>query len=205
MTMKLYGSITSPYVRKVRITLIEKKIDFQLEQSYLTGTPPMIDGVNPLGKVPALELVDGTLIFDSAVIVDYLEGLNPVGHLIPDDRHQRMLVKRWESLADGMLDAAVLVLLESRRENPVERSQAWIDKQQGKVDRTMAYLAQQLADHNWCHGDGFTLADIAVGTALLWIEFRFPSNDWRQRYPNLDRLAHKLMQRKSFQETLPPG
>ncbi|MBU6467842.1 MAG: glutathione S-transferase N-terminal domain-containing protein [Betaproteobacteria bacterium] len=203
--MKLYGSITSPYVRKVRITLIEKKIDFTLEQGYLNGTPPMIDGVNPLGKVPALELDDGTLIYDSAVIVDYLEGLNPVGHLIPDDRHQRMLVKRWESLADGMLDAAILVLLETRREKPEERSQAWIDKHQGKVDRTMAFLSHQLAESNWCQGDSFTLADIAVGSALLWIEFRFPNNDWRQRYPNLDRLVTKLMQRKSFQETPPQG
>jgi len=201
--MKLYGSVTSPYVRKVRVTLIEKKIDFVLEQGYLTGNPPMIDGVNPLGKVPALELDDGTLIYDSAVIVDYLEGLNPVGHLIPEDRHQRMLVKRWEALSDGLLDAAVLVLLETRRENPAERSQAWIDKQQGKVDRAMAYMSQQLGEKNWCQGDAFTLADISVGSALLWIEFRFPNNNWRKQYPNLDRLVTKLAQRKSFQDTPP--
>ncbi len=203
--MKLYGSVTSPYVRKVRVTLIEKKIDFVLEQGYLNGNPPMINGVNLLGKVPALELDDGTLIFDSAVIVDYLEGLNPVGHLIPDDRHQRMLVKRWEALSDGLLDAAVLVLLESRRENPAERSQAWIDKQQGKVDHAMAYMSQQLGEKNWCQGDSFTLADISVGSALLWIEFRFPHNDWRKQYPNLDRLVTKLVQRKSFQDTPPQG
>lgn len=202
MSMKLFGTHTSPYVRKVRVVALEKHIDFEFITEGAVGESALVVQHNPLGKIPALALDDGFNLFDSPVIVDYLDDISPVGHLFPDNVRERALVKRWEALADGMLDAAVLVFMENRRpEN--ERSPAWIEKQMGKVERSLAFLSQELGKKSYCMGDSMTLADVAVGCALFWLAFRFPELDWQKRYPNLHALAEKLGQRKSFQETIP--
>jgi glutathione S-transferase len=201
--MKLLGSVTSPFVRKVRVVLLEKRIDFEFVTDYLAGGDrPLIDQHNPLGKIPALVLDDGLCLFDSQVITEYLDAISPVGHLIPEPTRDRTLVKRWEALADGILDAGVAIVLEKRRPAN-EQSPAWMERQKGKMERGVAMMARELGSRPWCMGEAFNLADIATGCTLLWLDFRFPEMGWRKQYPNLDALANKLAKRKSFQETPP--
>ncbi len=200
--MKLLGSVTSPFVRKVRVVLLEKRIDFEFVTDCMAGAEPLIEQYNPLGKIPALVLDDGVCLFDSQVITEYLDAISPVAHLIPEPTRERSLVKRWEALADGVLDAGVAIVLELRRpEN--ERSPAWMARQRGKLERGLAAMSKELGQRQWCTSEAMNLADIATGCALLWLDFRFPDLGWRGQYPNLDALAKKLAQRKSFKETPP--
>lgn len=203
--MKLIGSTTSPYVRKVRIVMAEKKLDYQfvLEDVWASGTT--IAQSNPLGKVPCLIMEDGGAVFDSRVIVEYLDTLTPVGKLIPASGRERAEVKCWEALADGMADAAVLIRLEETQRGDGERSDAWLARQRKKVDDALDAMSKGLGDSPWCNGNHYSLADIAVGCALGWIQFRFPDIDWRGRHPNLSRLMDKLGERPSFRESAPKG
>ncbi len=202
--MKLLGSVTSPFVRKVRVVLLEKHIDFEFVTDAMVGAAPVIERHNPLAKIPALVLDDGLTLFDSQVITEYLDAISPVGHLIPATPRERAVVKRWEAMADGILDAGVAIVLEKRR--PVgERSPAWMEKQKGKMERGLALMAQELGGHAWCTGDSLSLSDLATGALLFWLDFRFPELTWRITYPNLVQLADKLGQRKSFRETMPPA
>ncbi len=200
--MKLVGSYTSPYVRKTRVVLAEKKIDceFVIDSPWTdsSGVPDL----NPLGKIPVLVLDDDTRLFDSRVIVEYLDGVAPNNKLLPAPARERALVKRWEALADGLIDAAVAILLEGRRADG-ERSEGWIARQQLKIERALAALAADLGDDAWCHGTAISLADIAVGCALGYLDFRQPALDWRGAHPNLARLQDKLLQRASFNDTVP--
>ena len=203
--MKLIGTTTSPYVRKVRIVMIEKKLDYVLVPEDVWSAQSTITEVNPLGKVPCLVMEAGEALFDSRVIVEYLDTLSPVGNLIPPVGRERAEVKTWEALADGVLDALILARLEASwagRSNS-ERSQAWIDRQMGKVHGSLKAMSKGLGDKAFCSGIHLSLADIAVGCALGYLDFRFPQFDWRSGYPNLQKLHDKLMQRPSFLETVP--
>ena len=192
--MKLIGSTTSPYVRKVRIVMAEKKLDYQFLLDNVWSADTRIAASNPLGKVPCLVMEGGEAVFDSRVIVEYLDTLSPVGKLIPSTGRERAEVKTWEALADGLLDAAILVRLENTFEGrkPSERSQAWIDRQMDKVHASLKAMAQGLGDKPFCSGIHLSLSDIAVGCALGWLEFRFPEIGWRAEYPNLAKLMDKL-------------
>ena len=202
--MKLLGSPLSPYTRKVRIVLAEKKIDCDFEVVDVNPADNPVNAHNPLGKVPALLLDDGTALFDSRVIVEFLDGASPLARLIPEENRERVAVRRWEALADGSLDAGLLIRYESLRPKK-EQSAAWTDKQASKLKRGLAVIAAELGDKPWCHGDRYTLADIAVGCCLGWVDFRKPGNvDWRTEYPNLDRFYGKLMERPAFADTAPP-
>ena len=203
--MKLIGATTSPYVRKVRIVMAEKKLDYQFVQENVWADDTHISASNPLGKVPCLVMEGGEAVFDSRVIVEYLDTLSPVGKLIPSTGRERAEVKTWEALADGLLDAAILVRLENTFEGrkPSERSQAWIDRQMDKVHASLKAMAQGLGDKPFCSGIHLSLSDIAVGCALGWLEFRFPDIGWRAEYPNLAKLMDKLAQRASFADTKP--
>jgi glutathione S-transferase len=205
--MKLIGAITSPYVRKVRIVMAEKKLEYQLVLEDVWAATTTIGQSNPLGKVPCLVMEGGEALFDSRVIVEDLDTLSPVGKLIPVVGRERAEVKTWEALADGVLDALILARLEAtwphRREG--ERSQAWIDRQLGKTHDSLKAMSQGLGDKPFCTGNYMTLADIAVGCTLGYIDFRFPQIDWRTPHPNLARLYEKLIQRPSFTDTQPPG
>ena len=207
MSMKLIGSPASPYVRKVRVVLAEKKLDCQFVTENVWAEGTTIGSANPLGKVPCL-IVDGQdAVFDSRVIVEHLDTLSPVGKLIPPAGRHRVEVKTWEALADGLLDAAILARLEAtwpgRAE--AERSPAWIARQMKKIDDALAAMSTGLADKPWCSaGVHLTLADIAVGCALGYLDFRFPDLDWRARHANLARLLdERLMPRPSFADTVP--
>ena len=205
--MKLIGSLTSPYVRKVRIVLAEKKLDykFDLEDVWSPGTG--IAEANPLGKVPCLVMEGGEAVFDSRVIVEYVDTLSPVGKLIPLSGRERVEVKTWEALADGLMDAAILARLEATWAGRMaeQRSQAWIDRQMAKVHASLKAMSQGLGDRPWCTGTYHSLADIAVGCALGYLAFRFPDIAWRADYPNLGRLYDKLSLRQSFIDTAPPA
>jgi glutathione S-transferase len=203
--MKLIGSTASPYVRKVRVVLAEKKLDYQFVLENVWADDTAISQSNPLGKVPCLVMEGGEAVFDSRVIVEYLDTLSPVGKLLPPLGRERAEVKTWEALADGMLDAAVLARLEAtwagREEG--QRSQAWIDRQLAKVRQSLQAISDGLGDKPYCGGIHMSLSDIAVGCALGWLAFRFPEIDWREDHPNLAKLHDKLMLRPSFADTVP--
>jgi glutathione S-transferase len=202
--LRLVGSLTSPYVRKVRIVMAEKRIECQLEVEDVWSADSQIQQSNPLGKVPCLIMEDGGAVFDSRVIVEYLDTMTPVAKLIPTTGRERVEVRTWEALADGLLDAAIAVRLERTQRPPEQQSQKWIDRQMGKVDAALEAMAHGLDGKNWCHNNAYSLADIAVGCALGYLDFRFPQIDWRGRYPSLEKLYGRLAARQSFIDTAPP-
>jgi glutathione S-transferase len=204
--MKLIGSLTSPYVRKVRIVMAEKKLDYQHELEDVWASDKIMKS-NPLGKVPCLVLPGGEAIFDSRVIVEYLDTRSPVSRLIPEGSRERIEVRTWEALADGILDAAILARLEQTwaGRTDAQRSPAWVERQLHKIDASLDAVSTGLADKPWCAGIHLSLADIAVGCALDYLTFRFPQIVWRDKHANLARLADKLATRASFADTRPPG
>jgi len=202
--MKLIASLTSPYARKVRIALAEKKFEYELVEAAPFASDTTVPSFNPLGKVPVLVLDDGTNLFDSRVIVEYLDTVSPVSRLIPEPSRQRIIVRRWEALADGICDAASTIVLEGRRTAKLQ-SRDWMDRHRVKIDRGVAELAAELGDKSWCNGEAYSLADIATGCALGYLDFRHPAIDWRGQYPNLVKLAEKLAKRSSFADSLPPA
>ncbi len=201
--MKLIGSLGSPFVRKVRIAMAEKKLDYEFVLENVWAPETVIQQSNPLGKVPCLVMEDGGAMFDSRVIVEYLDTLSPVGKLIPANGRERAEVKCWEALADGVLDAAVLVRLERTQRSQTQQSPEWIARQMGKVDAGLKAMSVGLKETPFCSGTHYTLADVTVGCALGWLSFRFPEIGWRETYPNLAKLFDKLSERQSFKDTLP--
>ncbi|HEX8605527.1 MAG TPA: glutathione S-transferase C-terminal domain-containing protein, partial [Pseudoduganella sp.] len=195
--MKLIGSLSSPYVRKVRVVLAEKKLDCEFELENVWSADTAIHLVNPLGKVPCLVMEDGYVMYDSRVIVDYLDTLTPVCKLLPPNGRERANVKNWEALADGVLDAGVAVRLERTQRPPELQSGAYIERHLTKVARGLASLSERLGDTPWCTGGHYSLADVAVGCALGWFDLRFPEIDWRTPHPNLARLHDRLHERAS--------
>jgi glutathione S-transferase len=200
--MKLVTSLTSPYGRKVRVVLAEKKIPFrlQIENPWLPDSP--VPSLNPLGKVPVLVLEDGVSVFDSRVIVEYLDHVSPVAHLIPSEPKSRMIVRGVEALADGVTDAAVALYLEKKRP-PEQQSADWLVLQEKTLFRGLEALSEALGETPWFLGNSMTLADVACGCMLGYLGLRFPEIDWRGAHPNLAKLADKLATRTSFQETVP--
>ena len=204
--MKLIGSLASPYVRKVRIVMAEKKLDYQFVTEDVWASDAILAS-NPLGKVPCLVMEGGEAVFDSRVIVEYLDARSPLARLIPEPNRERTEVRTWEALADGILDAAILARLEANwpGRTAEQRSQAWIDRQLAKVRASLDAISTGLAEKPWCSGIHMTLADIAVGCALGYLAFRFPQIGWREEQPNLARLADKMNARQSFIDTAPPA
>jgi glutathione S-transferase len=203
--MKLIGAVTSPYARKVRVVMAEKKLDYQFILEDVWSATTQIADSNPLGKVPCLVMEGGEALFDSRVIVEYLDTLSPVGKLIPTMGRERAEVKTWEALADGLCDAAILARLEATwgGRTAEQRSQVWIERQMGKITASLKAMSQGLGERAYCTGTHFSLADVAVGCALGYLDFRFPQINWRSDYANLTRLAEKLATRPSFVDTLP--
>lgn len=202
--MKLFGSLTSPYVRKTRIVLAEKKIDceFVVDNGGQDGYG--LAGHNPLCRIPVLLLDDGASLFDSRVIVEYLDNLAPNNRLIPPPGRERILIKRWEALADGLLDAAVAAIMEGRRPAR-QQSKDLIERNRKVIGLGLTAFADELGQQAWYHGTAITLADIAVGSVLGYLDFRFPDIDWRTQHANLALHFDKLMQRPSFIDTAPQG
>jgi glutathione S-transferase len=200
--MKLIGTATSPYTRKVRAVIAEKRMECEFIIDAPGTENSAVAQYNPLGKIPVLVLDDDSTLFDSRVIAEYLDNASPGNRLIPEEKRPRILVRRWEALADGCTDAAVAMVVEKRRAAE-QQSPQWITRQQGKVDRALQAMADDLAAKSWCTGDFFSLADIAVGCCLGFLDLRLADIPWRRNHPNLARLADKLAQRQSFKETAP--
>jgi glutathione S-transferase len=199
--MKLLYTVNSPYARKVRIVAAEKHVDLVLELVVLAAPDCPVAQYNPLGKVPVLILDDGDSLYDSRVIVEYLDHRTPLAHLIPADHGTKIAVRRWEALADGVCDAAVAVMLEQRR---AAVDEALIARQMTKVRHGLQALEADLGPNKWCVNDSFSLADIAVGCLLGYIALRFGANiNLADDYPNLSRLNAALLKRASFMDSLP--
>ena len=203
--MKLIGSPASPYARKVRVVMAEKKLDYQYVIEDVWAANSSITESNPLGKVPCLVMEGGEAVFDSRVIVEYLDTLSPVGKLIPSQGRERAEVKTWEALADGLMDAALLARMEAlfKGRTEAQRCQAWIDRQMDKINAVLKAMSTGLADKPFCSGVHFSLSDVAVGCALGYLDYRYPQVKWRDSYANLAKLQDKLALRPSFIETAP--
>lgn len=200
--MKLLGSLTSPYTRKVRLVLGEKRIpcEFVVDPPREPGSA--VPRANPLARVPTLLLDDGTAVFDSPVICEFLDGLNDAPVLIPRaDPLARMRVRRWEALADGVMDAAVAVRLESLRP-PDRQDPATRDLHDRAITRALAHAAGALRGRAWCEGNALTLADLALASALLYLDLRQPERDWRAVHPVLRDWSAPVLARPSVQATL---
>ena len=200
--MKLLASLTSPYARKVRVVMAEKKLDYELILEDVWADDSDILKHNPLGKVPCLIMDDQANLFDSRVIVEYLDTLSPVGRLIPQAGRDRAAVKCWEAIADGLLDAAVAIVVENRRPEAL-RLPSWIDRQNSKITAALQSMNNTLGDQSFCMGTSFSLADIAVGCALGYLDFRYPDFDWRAAHPAVAAWFKAFNQRPSMQATLP--
>ena len=199
--MKLIGSKTSPYVRKVRVLLAERQIphDFVEESAWTADTK--VPGYNPLNKVPALQLDDGESIYDSAVIAEYLDAISG-GRYLPAAPLERARVKRDEALGDGIADAGITAFLERKRE-PARQDAAWIARQLDKVNAGIAALSKSLGSRPYLGGSEANLGDIACACGLFWAEFRMPELRWRERYPNLKGWAERMESRPAFAATRP--
>jgi len=200
--LKLIASKTSPYARKVRVALAEKKIEYQMVESSGAPADNPLHAWNPLGKLPVLILDDGTHLYDSRVIVEYIDLVSPVSRLIREPARQRIAVKKWEALGDGICDATSLIVNERRRPAN-QQSGDWIARQRRKIDEGTGELARELGERAWCYGENYSLADIATGCALGYLDLRYAELDWCDLSPNLARLAEKLGKRVSFADTVP--
>lgn len=201
--MKLVASLTSPYARKIRVALAEKSLPFELEVDIPWLADTRVPSYNPLGKVPALVADDGELWFDSPVIAEYLDTLaGPL--LLPADRTAALPVRQTEALADGITDAAVAAFLEGMR--PAERQDpAAIERQLGKIGRGLTALEARVAQRKGCAGEALSIADIAIGCTLGYLDLRFAHLGWRASHPQLAAWAAGLLARPSFTTTAPPA
>ena len=200
--MKLLYTVNSPYARKVRIVAIEKHVEAELLEVVLTDPDCPVKQYNPLGKVPVLVLDDGDSLYDSRVIVEYLDNRTPLAHLIPKDNTAKTEVRRWEALADGVCDAAVAMMMEQRKAGD-KQDQAIIDKQLDKVKRGLAKLNADLTNKKWCANEAFSLADIAIGCMLGYLDLRFKALNLLAEHGNLTKLNAVLVKRNAFKQTMP--
>ena len=200
--MKLLYTVNSPYARKVRIVALEKHIDVELQEVVLNDPDCPVKNHNPLGKVPVLVLDDGDSLYDSRVIVEYLDNRTPLAHLIPTDHSSKIWVRRWEALADGICDAAVAATMESRR-TPEQQIQSNIDKQIAKVMQGLEVLNLDITKKKWCVNETFSVADIAVGCMLGYLDLRFKELNWQDKFINLAKHYSVLIKRPSFKQTMP--
>lgn len=199
--MKLLGTNTSPYVRKVRLVLLEK----QIPHEYIVDAPrdagSLAARVNPLGRIPALILDDDFCVFDSPVITEYADTLNETPILIPKSLDARLRVRRWEALADGIMDSAVQVQVERLR--PEEQQKIGVFKVHNRaISNALEYAADLLGDNAWCEGEAISLADLAMTSALVYLNLRQPEREWRVAHPNLAAWFDRLSARPSVQTSL---
>ncbi len=203
--MKLRYSPTSPYVRKVSVTAIELGLRERIER-IPTDTQDRDSGLaehNPLGKVPALILDDGGLLYDSPVICEYLDSLHGGPRIFPAAGPERWTALRQQALGDGILDAAILCMLEMVRRPDEFRWQRWIDHQTAKVVRAVGRLETEAAEFEGGLEGPLTIGQIAAGCALGYLDFRFPELDWRAGRPKLAAWYENFAQRPSMRQTMP--
>ena len=202
--MKLVASLTSPYARKIRVMLAEKKLAFELVVDSPWEPTSTIPEINPLGKVPVLVTDEGEVFFDSPVIAGWIENLAAAPRLLPADPVEAVRVRQLEALADGITDAAVIIVREGRRPED-KRSEDVVARQLQAIERGLDRFEQLATGRNWLHGDGMSLGDVATGVMLGFVDLRLPQVDWRSNRPALAALADRLFERPSFTDTVPPA
>jgi glutathione S-transferase len=200
--MRLIIATPSPYARKARISLHEKSVPFVEEITVPWNPGTSAPDFNPLGKIPILICDDGRVVYDSRVILAYLDTLAGTPPMFPADAMQRIDALQIEALADGVCDAVVLIAIESRRKANLQ-SRDWVTRQSAKVDAGMAELNRLLGARSHFVGDAFSVADIAVGSALGYTALRFPEHPWRTQFPRLAVYWQRLEERPSFQKSRP--
>ncbi|MEO5692357.1 MAG: glutathione S-transferase N-terminal domain-containing protein [Usitatibacter sp.] len=199
--MKLVGSKTSPYVRKIRVILAEKNLAYEFLEESAWNADTTVPGYNPLNKVPALVMDDGDSIYDSAVIAEYLDAISG-NTLIPKAAGDRARTRRNEALGDGLADAGITAFLERKRDAALQ-DKAWITRQMGKVSGALEALSRALGDKQYLGGGEADLGDIACACAVFWAEFRMPDFGMRAKYPNLKAWAERMESRPAFQASKP--
>lgn len=202
--MKLYGTPRSPFARKIRIVLAEKNIPYEMVVTRGSTPDSPVPALNPLGKVPTLLRDDGRALYDSPVIAEYLDGIGSGPKLIPEDFDSRIEVRRWEALGDGVTEAIVAVNHERLEPLEKQHNAEWFAKRQAKITLGLARMESDLGPKDWCFGDRFTLADIATGYALGYLDFALPEIEWRSKHPALAKLAARLNARPSFSSSPHP-
>ena len=200
--MKLYGSPFSPYARKARVLIIEKNIqcEFVAEDPWTADTA--IPAMNPLGKVPVLELAPGNYLFESPQVVHYLDHLDGKP-LPPQDAADYWEAQRWQALGNGIIDAVIARILESRRPADKQMPEK-MQREEARIARALKLAAEMYDGGEFLVGKKFSLADAVMGVALQYIDIRYP-HDWRGRYPALAKWCARITARKSFMATMPDG
>ena len=199
---KLISATPSPYARKVRIQLAEKDIPFELITEVPWNSETQTPLWNPLEKLPVLLCPDGSSVFESRYINEWIELKHPAPALVPKDVDGILAVKRFEIIVDGACDALVLMFFENSRDQD-QRSAPWFERQQRKLDGALRELSRVIDGQPFCYGGSFSMADIATGTLLRYLDVRWPANPWRAQYPKLSALSDRLEQRPSFASTQP--
>ena len=198
---KLISATPSPYARKVRIALAEKGLPFELLTEVPWDNSTTTPRYNPLEKLPILLLDDGTSVYESSYILQYLELKHPQVPLLPKDIDGHLAARKLEVLCDGVCDAVVLSLFEKMRAGG--GSPEWLARQRRKIEGGVAEMARLVGTRPWAVGEAFSLGDIAVGTAVGYLSVRFQDLPWRTLYPDLARFSDRLAQRPSFKESVP--
>lgn len=201
--MKILGSAGSPFVRKVRVIAAEKglPVEYVVQRANAPGSP--VPQMNPLGKIPVLVLDNGDVVYDSVVIGEYLDGVKAEPRLVPADFEERIAVKRYEALGDGLAEVIVYISHDLGPMKGAELQAEFTARQYGKLERSLATLEKAIAGRTWLHRNQFSLADVCAGYAILYMDLAMKSYDWRSKYPGLAPYGERLMARESFKSTVP--
>jgi len=195
--MKLYTSLTSPYGRKVRAVALEKAIEVEL---VLVESPFFeVVRLNPIGQIPTLERDDGSILFDSGVIAEYLDRRSEPA--LRGEGEARIAIGVWNALADGLVEATMKRMVELQRK-PEAQSRAFVRHAEGKIKRILAHAEDQIGD-GYLVRDTFSFADVALACALDYLDLRYP-HPWRERAPRLAAYGKRLLERPSLRQTRPP-
>jgi glutathione S-transferase len=200
MTLKLISATPSPYARKVRISLAEKGIPFELQTEVPWDDTTKTPQYNPLEKLPVLIPDSDPAVYESHFILEWLEAHYPSPAMFPAEKTDELLAKQIQVVADGMCDACVLLFFEKQRE---QQSEEWKSRQLRKVHGGLKALSDWVGDKDFMIGNKFSLADIAAGSVLGYMKVRFPDNSWQETYPNLKRYSDRLEERESFKSSVP--
>jgi len=199
---RLISATPSPYARKVRITLAEKDIPFELLTEVPWDSTTATPHYNPLEKLPVLLLEDGSSVYESRFILEWLEAKHPTPPMLPEDIDQKLAARQVEVVADGICDALVLLFWERHR--PAEQqSSEWQARPLRKVDGGMRQLAAWAGQREFVVGDRFGLADIAAATVCRYLDVRFADYPWRRVHPDLSAYSDRMERRPSFQGSVP--
>lgn len=199
---KLISATPSPYARKVRIALAEKKLPFELMTEVPWDSTTATPKHNPLEKLPVLILDDGSSVYESCFIMQYLEWKYPETPLLPADVDGKIAARRLEVLCDGVCDAFVLMFFEKQRAEGTI-SKEWMARQRRKVDGGLREMSRLIGDREFAVGDTFGLGDIAAGTVFAYLTVRAPDIDWRAANPNLGVFSDRMEKRPSFAGSVP--